>query len=126
NPSRYVATARVWSSCTPMALDRHLKESGNEARERELAALIKRACVNAGLPEPIGVSAAKHSAFEAAASAYPPAGSPAWLRWRLSASLASRQLTHVTVRFKHEVRGPVILGAGRFVGLGLCLPLDAP
>jgi CRISPR-associated protein Csb2 len=28
------------------------------------------------------------------------------------------------IQFKEPVRGPVILGAGRFVGLGLCRALD--
>jgi CRISPR-associated protein Csb2 len=29
------------------------------------------------------------------------------------------------IRFPEPVEGPVILGAGRFLGLGLCHPLDA-
>jgi len=32
---------------------------------------------------------------------------------------------HAVVEFSEPVRGPVIIGAGRFVGFGLCLPLDA-
>jgi CRISPR-associated protein Csb2 len=124
DPSRYVAAARRWASATPIVLDRHLKEAGNEAREAELASLIRRACVNAGLPEPVCIAAGKHSAIEGAPSAYPSGGEPRWMRWRLPDSLASRQLTHTLIEFDRPVRGPVLLGAGRFVGLGLCLPLD--
>jgi CRISPR-associated protein Csb2 len=46
------------------------------------------------------------------------------MRWQVPASLASRALTHAVIRFSEPVAGPVILGAGRFVGLGLCRPLD--
>ena len=124
DPAPYVANARVWATCTPIVLDRHLKEIGNEARDAEIAGLIRRACVNIGLPEPELVAPDKHSAVEGAASAYPSGRAPAWTGWRLPPSLANRQLTHVVLQFEHPVRGPVILGAGRFVGLGLCRALD--
>ena len=104
-------------------LDRHLKENG-EARQYEVMAQIAGACRNIGLPEPERVVLDKHSAFEGAPSAYPSGKSPAWMRWRLTPSLASRQLTHAVIRFPKRVEGPVILGAGRFVGLGLCRPLN--
>jgi CRISPR-associated protein Csb2 len=32
---------------------------------------------------------------------------------------------HAVIRFAEPVDGPVILGAGRFTGLGLCRPLSA-
>jgi CRISPR-associated protein Csb2 len=125
DPAPYVGEARVWASCTPIVLDRHLKAAGNEARREEIDGLIRRACVNVGLPEPSSIGAGKHSAIEGAPSAYPSGGAPQWTRWRLPESLASRQLTHTVVEFPVVVQGPVILGAGRFVGLGLCRPLDA-
>jgi hypothetical protein len=28
------------------------------------------------------------------------------------------------LRFSREVRGPVFIGAGRYYGFGMCLPLD--
>ena len=36
DPTRYLGAARVWASCTPIVLDRHLKAAGNEAREQEI------------------------------------------------------------------------------------------
>ena len=128
DPAPYIGEARIWASCTPVVLDRHLKETGNEAREAEVEGLIRRACVNIGLPppEPLRISAGKHSAIEGAPSAYPSGGAPGWTRWKPPESLASRQLTHAVIEFPVTVRGPVILGAGRFVGLGLCRPLDPP
>jgi CRISPR-associated protein Csb2 len=80
--------------------------------------------VNIGLPEPGRVVAGKYSAVEGAPSAYASGRAPRWTGWRLPQSLAGRQLTHAVLQFGQPVRGPVILGAGRFVGLGLCRALD--
>lgn len=121
---QYLRRAETFATVTPIVLDRHLKSKG-DARQDEAAALIAAACRNVGLPEPAQIVVDKHSALEGAVSAYPSGSSPRWLRWRLPESLASRQLTHAVIRFAEPVPGPVILGAGRFVGLGLCRPLDA-
>lgn len=119
----YVKRARTFATVTPIVLDRHLKEKG-EARQEEIAAQIAAACRNIGLPEPEVVIPDKHSAIEGAPSAWPSAKSPEWMRWRLPAALASRALTHAVIRFAEKVQGPVMLGAGRFIGLGLCRPID--
>jgi CRISPR-associated protein Csb2 len=137
DPAPYVAVAETWATCTPIVLDHHLKATTNAAREVEVCELIARACVRVGLPEParvvvqgddpdrqLAVSAGKHSAIEGAPAAYPSRRSPRWTGWRLPESLASRQLTHAVIRFAEPVQGPVLLGAGRFSGLGLCRPLD--
>lgn len=125
DPARYTGTEKRWASATPIVLDRHLKARGNEARDEEIRRLVAQACRNIGLPEPCRVAAGKHSAVEGAPSAYPSGLAPRWLRWRLPETLSSRQLVHAVIEFNGPVRGPVILGAGRFVGLGLCLPLAA-
>lgn len=120
----YSRPARTFATITPIVLDRHLKQRG-KMREDEIKAQIASACRNIGLPQPDEVVADKHSAFEGAPSAYPSGATPAWMRWRQPQAIASRQLTHAVVRFGVPVAGPVILGAGRFLGLGLCRPLDA-
>lgn len=122
-PRLYLGPTATFATVTPMVLDRHLKEKG-EAREREIADQIAAACRNTGLPEPESVVVDKHSAVVGAPSAYPSGKSPHWLRWRLPPSLGSRQLTHAVIQFAEPVVGPVILGAGRFFGLGLCRPID--
>jgi CRISPR-associated protein Csb2 len=124
NPRPYVRVARTWATCTPIVLDRHLKAKGNAERDAEVAGLVRQACVNIGLPEPARVAPGKHSALRGAPPAYPSSRVPPWTRWRLPDSLASRQLTHAVIEFHQPVRGPLILGAGRFCGLGLCRPLD--
>ncbi|MGH7097946.1 MAG: type I-G CRISPR-associated protein Csb2 [Stellaceae bacterium] len=126
DPAPYVAEARVWATSTPIVLDRHLKESGNEARQTEIENLVRRACPNIDLPQPERVMADKHSALAGAPSAYPSGRAPSWTGWRLPPSLANRQLTHAMIAFEKPVKGPVILGAGRFAGLGLCRALDRP
>jgi CRISPR-associated protein Csb2 len=122
DPALYIRSSQTFATVTPIVLDRHLKEKG-EARQEEIAAQIRTACRNIGLPEPEDVVAGKHPAIEGAPSAYPSGRSPAWMGWRLPPSLASRQITHAVIRFKEQVEGPLILGAGRFAGLGLCRPL---
>lgn len=123
DPALCVRRSRTFATVMPIVLDRHLKQTG-EARGEEVAAQIAGACVNIGLPEPDAIVADKHAVFEGAPSAYPSGKSPPWMGWRLPASLRSRQLTHAVIRFADPVDGPVILGAGRFAGLGLCRPLD--
>jgi CRISPR-associated protein Csb2 len=116
-PDRYVEEARIWASVTPIALDRHPKS------EVEIEAIIAMACERIGLPQPIRVVAGKHTAIRGAPSARPSAAAPEWTGWRLPAPLTGRRLTHAVIEFAQPVAGPVLLGAGRFVGLGLCLPL---
>jgi CRISPR-associated protein Csb2 len=121
--SLYLKTAQCFGTVTPIVLDRHLRKKG-EAREEEIVLQIAAACRNIGLPEPAEVVVDKHSAFEGAPSAYPATKSLPWTRWRLPPSLVSRQLSHAVIRFGEPINGPIALGAGRFVGLGLCRSLD--
>jgi CRISPR-associated protein Csb2 len=118
----YAQASSTFGTVTPVVLDRHLKERG-EARQNEVIAQIKSACVNIGLPEPCAVVPDKHSAIEGVPSAQPSGRSPDWMRWQLPVSLASRPLVHAVIYFSEPVEGPIILGAGRFVGLGLCRPI---
>ncbi len=123
DPALYTRPASTFATVTPIALDRHLKKNG-AGRQGEVATQIVIACRNVGLPEPESVVSDKHSAIDGAPSAYPSGKSPLWMRWGLPPTLASRQLAHAVIRFDRPVEGPVILGAGRFVGLGLCRPID--
>jgi CRISPR-associated protein Csb2 len=121
-PSRYLSGATVWATATPIALDRHPKATGNEALQNEIGEMISDACTRIGLPAPRKVVADKHSAIRGTAPARPSSRSPAWTHWTLPTSLKGRVLTHAILEFDTPVRGPIALGAGRFVGLGLCLP----
>ncbi len=125
DPAFYIRRAQTFATLTPIVLDRHLKKKDEEQRA-EIAVQIIAACRNVGLPEPEIVVPDKHSAIEGAPSARPSGKSPAWMHWRLPETLKNRQLTHAVIRFAEPVQGPVILGAGRFVGLGLFRPLSGP
>jgi CRISPR-associated protein Csb2 len=115
---RYLAPSRTWASLTPIALDRHPKAAG----DRE--AIIADACTRIGLPRPEKIVTSPHSAVTGAVSVQSGRRSPAWTGWQLPRALAGRRLTHAVISFAEPVGGPVILGAGRFAGLGLCLRLD--
>ena len=122
DPVRYCVRATRWSSATPIALDRFPKSNGIE-RLNEAAALVGDSCERIGLPRPRRVGVHKHAAIEGAPSAWPAGGAPAWTGWARPKALANRPLFHATIEFAEPVAGPVVLGAGRFFGLGLCLPL---
>ena len=123
SPAPYMESALVWASVTPIVLDRHLKRNG----EREIREIIASACENAGLPRPDPdlIHVGKHSAIEGAPPARPAAGAPPWTRWKAPESLATRSLVHAVIDFGRATTGPVLLGAGRFTGLGLCRRLGS-
>jgi CRISPR-associated protein Csb2 len=128
----YRGPARRWATATPIVLDRHLKtptrsatRGDNEALQREMESSIVAAAGHVGLPAP-SVVAGKHSALEGAPGARPSGSAPEWTDWKLPAVLASRPRVHATLTFPEPVEGPVLLGAGRYVGLGLCRPLADP
>jgi CRISPR-associated protein Csb2 len=119
-PGRWCGTSKVWASATPALLDRFPDQGDIE----EEARLVATACTNIGLPEPIEIELHKHSAVRGAPSAYPARGDrrrPDWSFPR-GAKFANRPRRHVVLHFAEPVTGPVIIGAGRFRGFGLCLP----
>ncbi len=132
-PEPYCRAARRWASVTPMVLDRHLKtprrartRGDNAAIQAEIESVIAGSVERIGLPRPISVRADKHATITGAPSAQPPAGAPAWTAWQVPQSLASRRLVHATLTFETPVEGPLLIGAGRYVGLGLCRALPDP
>jgi len=122
-PARWCGIGRTWASATPVFLDRF--PDGGDPREE--ARIIAAACRNVGLPEPVEIEIHKHSAVAAAPPAYLARGAPGRADWSFphGATYRDRPRRHVVLRFAEPVEGPVILGAARYHGLGLCLPLDA-
>jgi CRISPR-associated protein Csb2 len=121
-PQVWSSPATVWSSVTPVALDRNPGDLRSRdavelaAAVREAEAGVGRACARIGLPEPVRVDVLPAARWAGAAKArsYPP--------YPGTDGRIQRVLTHVRIEFDRPVRGPVILGAGRFAGLGLCRP----
>lgn len=116
----------VWASVTPVVLDRHPKhdQQTEQAQWRdEVAASIAQSCQRQGLPKPELIDVDKTSWHRGAPRSRPgPSGMP-WLPGK--EGTAPRQQVHVLIQFPCEVQGPILLGAGRFRGYGLCKPLGS-
>lgn len=113
--------AHVWATATPIALDRYPKGKSPDGRRREMELSIGAACKNIGLPEPKAVSINVGSSLRGSPASSVPRDAQPWQRWQLPRSLQGRHLVHATIEFEDAVQGPVVLGAGRFAGLGLCV-----
>jgi len=112
----------VWSSVTPVALDRNPGELRSRNREKlamaidEAAETVRRACLRIALPMPLRVEILPAAPWAVAAKAkhYP--------HFPEVPGRTRRVLTHVRLEFAERVRGPILLGAGRYLGLGLLRP----
>jgi CRISPR-associated protein Csb2 len=108
--------ATHWSTVTPIAFDRHPKEADRSSCQSQVAGMIAQACVRIGLPEPRDVIVTSVSAHLGvpAAHAFP----------RLERKDGSRRRhAHAILVFDERVCGPILLGAGRYRGYGVCRPL---
>jgi CRISPR-associated protein Csb2 len=107
---------RLWASVTPVAFDTHPKEKERGRHVEAVTAMVREACTRVGVPEPVDVRVTPVSAHLGAPTSrdYP----------RLRRNDGSmRRHTHVVLEFPRPVVGPVLLGAGRYRGYGLCRPL---
>ncbi len=107
----WTTPSRVWTTVTPVMLPQFPKLGKLEPEE-----VVAQACVDAGYPEPVAVRV-----------------SLAPLMWGVPHSRSfhvkprqgrpPRPLTHAQIEFPAKVRGPVLIGAGRYAGYGVCRPL---
>jgi len=109
--SVWLGPAERWASVTPVVLDRYPKKGEGEAEE-----MVAAACQRIGLPRPREVVLMPGSLFIGA----PPARRFPTLPKKFGKTLD--QHTHALLIFDEPVRGPVLLGAGRYRGYGLCRP----
>ncbi len=122
DPYLWCAEGVVWGTVTPILLDRFPGDlgspNGDIARraEDEAREAIADACERIGLPRPraVSLSAPCFRGSEAAQR----------FRRRDRPGLPPRVRVHALIDFGRPVRGPVLLGAGRYVGLGLSRPLE--
>jgi CRISPR-associated protein Csb2 len=108
-PERWRRGSDHWVSVTPVILDRY-------PHKRDVEQEIARSCVQVGLPEPrdIVVSTAP---LVTGGIRMRPGDLPEQARGKL--------FRHVELRFDRKVAGPILLGAGRYLGVGLLAPLEA-
>jgi CRISPR-associated protein Csb2 len=105
----YTEPATRWGTVTPMVLDYVPKDRP----DRDLDSIVRLACERIGLPARVSVEVGQASPFRGV----PPSGQfqlvangkQPWLPW-----------AHVVLEFEQPVCGPIILGAKRYLGYGLC------
>lgn len=127
--------ASRWLTVTPIALDRFPgnlrspKPATRDRAEAEAAAAVARACVFAGLadePREVKVSIrldAPLVGVPASPTGRPTPGLRQFPGYQTGNGVP-RACVHAEITFPQPVRGPVLLGAGRYLGYGLCLPRE--
>lgn len=129
SPARWLGPARRWATVTPIALQhnpgklaaRDPDKAAQAARRAE--GIIAGACAHLGLPSPARVRVARGSSFPGAPSApeFMPFPRPDPRRAAAPGSgRFQRVCVHAELEFAEPVEGPVLLGAGRYFGIGLC------
>lgn len=111
-PKTYQGPSKRWATMTPMVFDRFPKEKDGSRKSD----ILVRACERIGLPAPASIFFHEHSRL---------VGTPPSSEYFVSpkASFSRRPRTHVAIEFEEKVRGPIVLGAGRYFGLGIMRPL---
>ena len=109
------AGATRWSTVTPVGFDRHPKEKDRVAYQREVAEMVAAACESIGLPRPREVVVTHVSGH----LGVPPAFEFPRLRRKDG---SERRHAHAILVFDQPVRGPVLIGAGRYRGYGVARP----
>lgn len=112
-PETWTGPSRAWATVTPMAFDRDPGDPYGEDAE----AGVRLACKRLDLPAPaeatlssspfvLGVEHAREFPLYRPTTATPP-----------------RRHAHVRVEFDEPIHGPLVIGAGRYLGYGLCRPI---
>ena len=107
NPNRWLGPSSTWVSAFPVIHERRGVPKLSEAA---------RWCRHAGLPQPLGFRSSRRPLIAGAVDLAPVEvnrpGRPAL------------PYSHVELRFAEPIGGPVVVGAGRQRGFGLCVPTD--
>ncbi|MFP4069769.1 MAG: type I-U CRISPR-associated protein Csb2 [Opitutales bacterium] len=119
----WTGPAEVWASASPVVLDRHPKPDPRKDRRAyldEVTSIIAESCRRIGLPDPVEIDIDKTSWHRGAPRAKP--GPDGYPLMPARPGGPNRRQVHVWLRFDRPVLGPVLLGAGRYRGYGLCKP----
>lgn len=119
-PQGWTATpggATHWATVTPVAFDRHPKAKVAARYHQATAAMIAGACTRIGLPEPREVVVTRVSAHPG----IPPSFDFPLLTRKNG---GERRHSHAILVFDQPVLGPILLGAGRFRGYGVCRAME--
>jgi CRISPR-associated protein Csb2 len=124
SPELWCRASTRFITATPIALDKNpgnlRSNEGGAARRAELEAqqIISDTCLRV-----VGV---RPSCVELSHAPLLPGAQHvrAFLPWPGRPGRTPRVRVHADIRFDVPVRGPLLLGAGRYFGLGLCLPVE--
>lgn len=135
--------ATTWATVTPVVLDRFPKSDrikNRQAWNQEIAETIRKACLRIGLPAPIEIdvdTTSWHRGVPRAIGKRRPLRGTIDENHQADASLgdgfspypakganASRPQLHIWLRFEQPVVGPVLIGAGRYLGYGVLKPIQ--
>jgi CRISPR-associated protein Csb2 len=122
-PRTWCEPAKRFVTATPIALDRHPGNlRSNQERTAHKAATeaqrtIADSCERIGLPRPVSVEISFAPLLQGAQHVRD------FVPWPDKPGRTVRVRVHADLRFDVRVRGPVLVGAGRYFGLGLCLPI---
>jgi CRISPR-associated protein Csb2 len=111
-PHQWTHPSLKWASVTPILLDRFPKKGAG------VEDILRASCARIGLPEPTSI---EHSPFSNIRGVAPV---PQFRLIRKPEERA-RWGVHATLVFQTPVKGPVLLGAGRFFGMGLMKPVES-
>ena len=126
-PQVWAWPSRWWASVTPVALPTHpgdLRRGSAAARVKAWARAeeaVARSCEHVGLPRPADMRVSLISHF---VGARPASDYPTFRQGHGADGGVVRRLVHASIEFAEPVRGPLMLGSGRFLGLGLMRPID--
>lgn len=123
DPDRWCRPAQRFITATPIALDRNPGNlRSNRDRTAHKAALeaqkiISDACLRVVGIRPISVEVSLAPLLPGAQHVRD------YLPWPGQPGRTARVRAHADIRFSELVEGPLLIGAGRYFGLGLCLPV---
>ncbi len=104
----YIGPSQIWATVTPYVFDRFPKDQpGKDERS-----IISNACQRIGLPTPSEIRILDVSPFIGVphvSDFYVPS----------EAHFYKRPRKHLVLRFDERVRGPIVIGGGRYYGFGL-------
>jgi CRISPR-associated protein Csb2 len=121
---------RIWRTVTPAALPQHasrrrINPSGireeakggleRQAEERQAAAAVCQALRHAGIETPVAAIRVQREPFEARGARAE--------AFAAGTRFSKHRLWHVEISFARPIPGPVVIGDGRYLGLGIMAPV---
>ncbi len=125
-PAVWHRPSHRWVSAVPIALPTHPGRltggtaSARAAAWRRAEQAVVDSCRHVGLPEPADVVVSLDPFIT---GSLPALQLPAFHQRGRDRAPVARRLVHASVTFDQQLEGPLLLGAGRYLGLGLMRPV---